>query len=236
MDVFNRTNTIELTEINIKLKEAYGLIPENWISDKKSTLLQLTCGSVIKIARDAFFASRKFTTKFELSNCLLEDSDLSFVDGFTQLSYLYFNQIQEIGILFPTFPTNLPSIVNLKFVNCFGWNRLTNAPSPIVGATGLVRLDIAESTDMNDDVMNVLMDWAVQTFAVKSLYLYTNNLRRIPSQLEFFYQITTLDISNNNFSRIPARSLKFTSNVLELIGISNCGVVEIEAGAFEGKI
>lgn len=109
-------------------------------------------------------------------------------------------------------------------------------PSPVVGATKRVRLDIVQSIDMNDDVMDVVMDWAVQSFAVSSLYLYSNNLKIIPHQLEFFGQIATLDISNNSFRRIPASSLKFTSNVLELIDISGCGVEEIEAGAFEGII
>ncbi len=140
-----------------------------------------------------------------------------------------------MGKLFSTFPSNLPSVVNLKFVNCFGWNTLTSAPSPVVGSTKLVRLDIVQSGDMNDDVMDVVMDWAVQSFAVKSLYIHSNNLKRIPNQMEFFGQITTLDISNNEFRRIPARSLKFTSDVLGLINLSNCGIEGIEASAFEGK-
>ena len=238
MDVFNRTHTIELAEIIFSMKGEYEFIPDYWISDKKSGKLHFLCNiDVISnktMARDAFYATRQYTALFDLSDCLFQDSDLSFVDGFIQLSSLYLNRIHEIGKLFSTFPTNLPSVVNLKFVNCFGWNTLTSAPSPIVGSTKLVRLDIVQSPDMNDDVMNVVMDWAVQSFFVKSLYIYSNNLKRIPNQLEFFGQIATFDISNNYFHRIPSRSLKFTSDVLELIDLSNCGVEEIEADAFEG--
>jgi len=220
------------------MKEEYEFIPDNWISNKKSGRIYFFCGSVNRktIAIDVFHATQNYTSMFELSNCLLQDSDLSFINGFTQLSSLKISQIPEIGRLFSTFPTNLPSVVSLKFLNCFGWNTLTSAPSPIVGSTKLVRLDIIQSSDMNDDVMDVVMNWAVQSFAVNSLYIYSNNLKRIPNQLEFFGQMATLDISYNYFHRIPSRSLKFTSDILESIDLSNCGVQEIEAGAFEGII
>ena len=237
MNVFNRTHTVELSDITFSMKES-EFIPDNWISDKKSTYLYFTCNSFIPmtVSRYAFHVTKNYTTVFDFSDCLFQDSDLSFVDGFIYLSSLYFNRVHEIGRLFSTFPTHLPSIAYLKFVNCFGWNTLTSAPSPIVGSTRLVRLDIAQSTDLNDDVMDVVIDWAVQSFTVTSFYLYSNNLKRIPHKLGFFGQIATLDISKNDFRRIPAGSLKFTSDVLKLIDISNCGVEEIDAGAFEGII
>ena len=110
MNIFNRTYTNELAEIEFSMKEEYQFIPDNWISDKKSVKLKFTCGSVIKMAKYAFHATQNYTTMFDLSNCLFQDSDLSFVDGFTQLSYLSLNQIDEMGKLFSTFPTNLPSV------------------------------------------------------------------------------------------------------------------------------
>lgn len=171
--------------------------------------------------------------------CILEDSDFSFIEGFIKMTSLYIDNFHRMGRLFPTFPTNLPAINNIKLMQCFGWNSLMNAPPPIVGATNFVRLDVAKSVDMNDDVMNVVMEWAIQSFnsTLKNLYIYSNNLTRIPSQIQYFGKLDTLDIKSNFFSSIPVGSLqvKFSTNDLTLIDLSNCGVQEIEPNAFGGK-
>ena len=79
----------------------------------------------------------------------------------------------EMGRLFPTFPASFPEIRNFKFTRCIGWDTLRNAPSPVVGSKKLKRLDIVQSGDMNDDVMNLVMEWAVQSFnsTLDSLYI-----------------------------------------------------------------
>jgi len=153
------------------------------------------------------------------------------------MTSLIIENFEEMGRLFSTFPTNLPTINNIKLLQCFGWDTLMIAPSPIIGAKNFIRLDVANSVDMTDDIMNVVIEWAVQSFnsTLKGLYIHSNNLTRIPSQIEFFGKITSLDMKNNFFPRIPAGSFKFTSNDLSLIGISKCGVQDIEPNAFEGN-
>ncbi len=44
------------------------------------------------------------------------------------------------------------------------------------------------------------------------------------------------DISNNLFPIIPAGSLKFNSDFMSIIDVSNCGVGHIELEAFVGNI
>ena len=44
MDVFNRTHTVELSEIVFSMKEELQIIPGNWISDKKAERLYFTGG------------------------------------------------------------------------------------------------------------------------------------------------------------------------------------------------
>lgn len=142
MDAFNRTHTIELGELRYFSTNAL-VIPDNMISDKKVGRLLLECkGSAISIERDAFNSTRQYTANFEIRRCLAL-YDLCFAEGFTKLSYLNFYNV-EMGKLFSTFPSNIPSINNLKIVNGFGWNNLMNlpSPSPVVGATNLDRLEI----------------------------------------------------------------------------------------------
>jgi len=142
----------------------------------------------------------------------------------------------EMGKIFSTFPTNLPAINNIKLIQCFGWNTLMNAPSPVVDARNFIRLDVINSVDMNDEVMNVVMGWAVQSFnsTLKNLYIQSNNLTRIPSGIEFFGKLDTLDIRNNFSPHILAGSLKITSTNLASIDLSNSGIQDIEPNAFEG--
>ena len=108
-DIFNRTHAIEVSDITFYMKEEYEFIPDNWISDKKCAKLYFYCGSVNRktIAIDAFHSTQNYTSLFEISNCLLQDSDLSFINGFTQLSSLKISQIHEIGRLFSTFQMNV---------------------------------------------------------------------------------------------------------------------------------
>ena len=242
MDVFNRTQTIELAQISFSKNRVDDFIPNNFISDKKAGKLLLFCYdsdpmTFTNIAKDAFNSTRQHTTNLDLSFCRLRDSDLSFLDGFNKLTYLRIDYFYEMGRLFSTLPSNFPEITNFKLSRCFGWNTLVNAPPPIVGARKLTRLDIIQSTDMNDDVMDSVMTWAVQSFnlTLTSLYIYNNNLTRIPTQIEFFGKLITLDLNNNFFPLIPKSSLKFQSDDLNLIDLSNCGVKDIESNAFEGE-
>jgi len=61
-------------------------------------------------------------------------------------------------------------------------------------------------------------------------------LTRIPAQKEFFDEMDVFDISNNLFPIIPAGSLKFNSDFMSIIDVSNCGVGHIELEAFVGNI
>ncbi len=240
LNVFNRTSTIELSEVSFYKNVADDFIPDHLISDKRTGKIFFDCvypTRPVRVSKNAFDSTRQHTTYAELNNCLLQDSDFSFIDGFTQMSYLSITNFYEMGKSFSTFPTNLQFISNLKLIQCSGWDTLVNPSSPIVGATRLARLDITQSFDMNDDVMNMVMEWTAASFnsTLKSLYIYSNNLTRIPPQIELFGAMDVLDISNNLFALIPAGSLKFKSNVLSLIDISNCGVRDIESSAFVGN-
>ncbi len=238
MDVFNRTPTKQLQEIYMEKNVKDYFFPDSLISDKQTNHLIFYClHSDTKIAKDAFNSTRQYTTEVALYNCPLHEPGLSFIDGFTKLKNLNINNFYEMGRVFSTFPINLPSISYLKLIQCIGWNSLVNAPSPIIGAKNFTRLDITQSGDMDDGIMNVVMVWAVASFnsSIKSLYISSNNLTRIPPQIEFFEQMKTLDISSNFFPLIQSGSLKFKSGALSLIDLSSCGVKEIEPNAFQGK-
>ena len=240
MDVFNRTHATDLAEITIHKSWNDILIPNNLISNKKTEKLVFDCGEIIKATfeKDSFNSTRSYTTIIELYKCLLwQDSDLSFIDGFTKMKSLLIEKFDDMGRIFSTFPTNLPTLSHIKLIQCYGWDTLMHAPLPIVDARNFIRLDVVESVGINDDVMNVVIEWAVQSFnsTLKSLYIHSNNLTRIPSHIEFFGRIETLDMKNNFFPRILAGSLKITSKDLGFVDLSNCGVIEMEPNVFEGK-
>jgi len=239
MDVFNRTQSTELAEITIYKSHIDESIPDNIFSSKKTGKITFDCLNYpfIKIDKDAFDSSRQYLTVMELYRYIWAESDLNFIEGFIKMTSLYIDSFHGMERAFPTFPANLPAINNIKLIHCVGWNSLVNAPPPVVGATNFARLDVTKSVDMNDDVMNLVLEWANQSFnsTLKSLYINFNNLTRIPFQIQFFGKLDTLDMRNNLFSIIPAGSLKFTTNDLTLIDLSNCGVQVIEPNAFEGK-
>jgi len=241
MDVFNRTHTKDVTEVRISFAETAkdNIIPDNFLADKTTSHIYIDCvASIEKITKDSFNLSRPITERIELKNCnLIDDSDLSFFDGFIALGFLSLEKFSEMGKLFATFPSHLPLISALKFVQCSGWKTLMNAPSPVVGNRNIQRLDVIQSKDMNDDVMNLVMEWAVQSFnsTLRYIYIHSNNLTEIPGQIEFFGQMEALDIKNNYFPLIRTHSLKYSSTILTSLDLSNCGIKDIEPKAFEGK-
>jgi len=154
--VFNRTQAIELAELSFAKNREDDVIPNNFISDKKAGELLLFCydsdsSTKTNIEKDAFNSTKQYTTILDLSFCRLRDSDLSFLDGFDKLSYLRIDAFDEMGRLFPTFPSNFPEIKNFKFTRCIGWDTLVNAPSHLVGSKKLKRLDInSDDLDLVD--------------------------------------------------------------------------------------
>ena len=154
MDVFNRTKTKEISEIYIYKKVYDQLIPDNKIADKTARRFVLYCSYVPgeKIEKNAFNSTRHITTIVELENFFLQgDSDLSFIEGFTNMASLSIYHFLDMGKRFETFPTNLPTINNIKLIECY-------APLPIVGDNNFDRLDVVMSVDMTDDVMDVVME------------------------------------------------------------------------------
>lgn len=240
IEAFNRTKTPEVAIFYLTLTyvETYNVIPDNFISNKQMSIFNFLSDPnySLKIAKDAFNSTKNYTSRIELSKLYLEDSNLSFLEGFTKVSSLLLLSLPDMEKVLPTFPRNLPMMSALSFDSCLGWNSMSNNLLPMVNAGELIRLDIIRSVDLTDNAMDDVMEWVITSFhsSLRSLYIYSNNLTRIPLQIEFFDRLNLFSMKNNLFPQIPAGSIKFKSNDMREIDISSCGVRTIEPGAFEG--
>jgi len=230
---------LDLSDLTDPQKEIW--IPNNFISNKVFTEIDITCilyqNFIYKIAPNAFKSSSEYTTRVQITACYLQpDFGLSFIEGFSKLTMLEIESAKDMGNVMSTFPIHLPSMINLKMTNCLGWNSMKTMPSAMEDARNVLTFYLTGSFDMNDNVMNMMMEWVAQSFnsTLESLFLYSNNLTKIPEKTEYLVRLKTFDIRNNSFPWIASHSLRFNTEKMKMI-ISGCGIQDIEQGAFQGK-
>ena len=146
------------------------------------------------------------------------------------------NSVSDMSLTFPNFPIRLSALKSLTFRNCIGWSNLSSSPRNMYKGA-LTQLYITDSYDMRDETMDFIMDWAVQSFntTLESVYIYNNNLTRIPPLITLLNRLKFLDLKDNFFTHIFAGSFSFKEGTeIVLVTLSNCGIQQIQPGAFEG--
>jgi hypothetical protein len=84
--------------------------------------------------------------------------------------------------------------------------------------------------------MEIVMNWAALSFnsTLESLYLFSNNLTKIPRHIESFGRLSLLDLRGNFFTLILSRSLLLKAEEVFLVSLSDCNIIEIQPDAFQG--
>lgn len=212
-------------------------IPEYLMKNTNVLDLVIQCkeSSPLQIANNSFKDQKTFTTSIELTGCNLSDTTLGFLEGFVSLLSLTIDSIPNMGLLFPNFPIRLSEMALLTINNCSGWSKLSSTPRSMYQGI-LKTLYLTFSNDMNDDVMSIVMDWALRSFntTLESIYIYGNNLENIPQQLQSFSRLKYLDLKDNSFNIIANHSLVFKEAALRLLILSKSKIQEIQPGAFQG--
>lgn len=171
----------------LRFKDGQDGIPDNLLANKVTSRLKIDCGNVLPmyVSENAFNSTKGFSNSFELSGCNLSNSSMGFLDGFSQLLLVTVDATSSMGLIFPSFPVQLPKLTTLTLSNGIGWNKLTSSPQPLK-AEKLTKFYLTGSADMTDEAMEIVMNWAVLSFnsTLESLNIISNNLTRIPRQIE----------------------------------------------------
>jgi len=106
-------------------------------------------------------------------------------------------------------------------------------------STGLTELRIFNNEGIDDDIIDMFYNWALQ-FSKDSLvkfYLYDNGLKKIPSALWRFNGLAYFRIDGNILEPgiVKTGDLKLTDHT-QIVQLSHCGIHTIEAGAFQGNL
>jgi Leucine-rich repeat (LRR) protein len=97
------------------------------------------------------------------------------------------------------------------------------------------QLTIRNISGSNDDYMNQIINRiASSQYSLTILVLDQVNITTIPTGVKLFPNLILLSLANNKLQSLSRGSLNVTSN-LEVIGLQNNNLTNIEPGTFEGK-
>jgi len=140
-----------------------------------------------------------FTPSLDVANFIFKNCDLAnltFLSQFKNKNDLTFTKSSNLHDVWHTFPVNLKSTV-LRFESC-NLLELTMDDFP-PHSTGLNELRIFDTTEINDDIVNLFFSWALD-FSRDSLikfYIYNNGLKKIPTGLSRFNSLTYFRMDYN---------------------------------------
>jgi len=177
--------------------------------------------------------------EFILTGCNFKN--LTFLKGLANtdvgplLNSLSFRESPNINETLKTLPDDfVTKILRITNSNLLGLNLLPYYPQIFY----LEELRVTDNVMINDDTIDLLLNWMLQTTNKNSLikfYIYNNGLKRIPSGLDRLSTLTYFRIDDNilESGMVKKGELKFSDYTLAVV-LSNCGVHTIEAGAFQG--
>ena len=102
---------------------------------------------------------------------------------------------------------------------------------------GTLKLDCSQSF-LSDEQMSQVLDAFISSPGVsplRELYLYKNNLTRIPDQIRHFTELDRVILNSNQIQLIKNGSFNFT-RTLGLFSLNNNTLMTIESGAFDGTM
>lgn len=239
-DIFSRTTTNDLFSFQLTVPPpATGnviSIPANLLNDKRAGNILLTCPSPdwqLTIDADAFRPSSDLTFFFFTAGCDLNQLDFaSFLNGFVSLTTIFISQSSNVqGI---QYVPALPSLNQLVITYTTGLEKITDFSR--LGNVQLRRL-LLNGNQLNDqitdNILNAVASSPSAAGALEMVWLASNQLTRIPTQLASFPQLVQLDLSNNSFPTIASGSISFDAAV-DYVYLESNNINSIEAGAFQG--
>jgi len=199
--------------------------------------MTVNCGEIfpLYISENAFHPAKKTFKQFQLSGCNFSNSSLSFLEGSDSVKLISLDSNSGMGHAFSSFPSRLPKLGALTFYGGIGWDTLMISPKPLE-AELFTKFYVTGSVDMTDEAMNIIMNWATVSFnsTLESLYISSNNLTKIPRQIESFGRLGIVELRGNDFSIVQSRSLVMKADEVFLVTLSNCNIYEIQPDAFQG--
>ncbi|KZS13262.1 uncharacterized protein LOC123472400 [Daphnia magna] len=239
-DIFSRTTTNDLFSFQLTVPSPTGgnviSIPADLLNGKRAGNILLNCPFPdwqLAIDADAFRPSSGLTFFFFTAGCDLTLLDFaSFLDGFLSLATIFISQSSNVqGI--QNLPA-LPSLDQLIVTYTTGLEKVTDFSG--LGNVQLRRLLLNGnqlSDQMADNILNSVASSSSAAGALEMLWLASNQLTRVPTQLTSFSRMIQLDLSNNSFPVLSSGSFSFNAPVDYLYLESNT-INSIEPGAFQG--
>ncbi|KAJ8900623.1 hypothetical protein K2173_025400 [Erythroxylum novogranatense] len=118
-------------------------------------------------------------------------------------------------------PSSFGNLKGLKFLDIFNCPKITFVPKSVVNLASLESVYLEGLTLHYPVIDHSLLLWLLEdTPSLKFLSLCSLNLTELPEDLSFLSSVISLDLSTNNFERIPA-TIKQLSN-LRRIDLSYC--------------
>lgn len=213
-------------------------IPDNILGDRQVIILVMQCKEFtpLLIANDSFKETKWYTSEMEITGCNLFNSNMWFLEGFNNLLSLKLDSISNMALIFPNFPIRLSAMTTLTMTNCHGWENLTSVPATMFQGK-MKQLYLINSKDMVDEAMDIVMEWVSKSFEItmETLFLYNNNLNRVPHQIQSLSRLSYVDLKENYLPLILTDSLIFIKKTpVTFLDLSKCGVNEIQPYAFQG--
>jgi len=175
---------------------------------------------------------------FTLGGCNFKN--LTFLKGLADEAYelyeLTFVNSPNINETLKTLPGGFVT----RVLRMYGSNLLGLDLVPYPQILYLQELRVTDNVMIDDDTIDVLFNWMLQTTNKNSLikfYIYNNGLKRMPSGLGRLSVLTYFRFDGNILESgiVKKGELKFSDYTI-VIMLSNCGIHTIEAGAFQGEI
>ncbi|KAJ8900558.1 hypothetical protein K2173_025335 [Erythroxylum novogranatense] len=170
---------------------------------------------------------------------MLESLPNNFFDALTSLRTLYIckcsrlKKLPEISenmynlqklVLLSTeieLPSSIGNLKGLKFLQICYCSKLTFVRKSVVNLASLEYLLLEGYTSHHPVIDHSLLSWLLESVSsLKKLNLESLKIRELSEDLSFLSSVTYLNLSENNFERIPA-SIKQLSNLKE-IRLTDC--------------
>ena len=227
-EIFEMTTPFDIQNLDLKIHSSKVFITKDIFANRRITNIILHNFSnekvILHIHQQAFHSFREFVKDFRIIFYNLRDLSFDFLSGFHYLYTLCIMDCNNVNI--STLPP-LPRLVDLYIIHCTGLNDWNELPQLV---NGLYFLALNEN-GLNDVQINNILQWVQKSPSyniLTRLWLNSNALTRIPSQIKDFSRLLGIDLRNQQnpgFGKISAVSFP---NSLETLELSFCNITDIE--------
>jgi len=241
-DFFSRMKGLDISFLFLYPMDG-DIVPEYFFDQdgvQNIDYFDIYCGGPsLFVASPLAFVNNVSTTINSLRFYGCNFKNLTFLKGLAtevgNLADLTFEGSQNINETLKTLPDGfVTKILRIQSSNLLG---LTLSTYPQIFY--LQELRVIDNVMIDDDVIDVLLNWMLQTTNKNSLikfYLYNNGLTKMPFGMSRLNALTFFRFDGNilESGMVKKGELKF-SDYTRVVKLSNCGIHTIEADAFQGE-